>query len=124
MHRRRVLARAHTGTCRACSLALALCGGECVDILTDLDNCCECGRVCGGETPYWNNGECKWAIEILGKAKNGLPLKDLANRMLEGEDKTTSTNFPVALYQVLHNARNKGGTFDVDAKTGNWVVGK
>lgn len=32
--------------------------------------------------------------------------------------------FSVALYQVLHNARNKGETFDVDAKTGTWVVRK
>jgi hypothetical protein len=66
----------------------------------------------------------EWAIEFLGQEKNGLPLKDLANRMLEGGYKTTSTNFSVALYQVLHNARNKGETFDVDAKTGNWVLRK
>ena len=65
-----------------------------------------------------------WAIEILGQEKKGLPLKDLANRMLESGYKTTSTNFSVALYQVLHNARNKGETFDVDAKTGNWVLRK
>jgi hypothetical protein len=58
------------------------------------------------------------AIEILGK-KNGLPLEDLPNRMLESGHKTTSTNFSMALYQVLHNARNKGETFDGDAKTGN-----
>ena len=50
--------------------------------------------------------------------------KELANRMLESGYKTTSTNFSVALYQVLHNARNKGETFDVDAKTGNWVLRK
>ena len=66
----------------------------------------------------------EWAIEILGKEKNGLPLKDLANKLLEGGYKTTSTNFSVALYQVLHNARNKGETFNVDAKTGNWVLRK
>lgn len=51
-----------------------------------------------------------WAIEILEQEKKGLPLKDLANRMLESGYKTTSTNFSMALYQVLHNARNKGET--------------
>ena len=65
-----------------------------------------------------------WAIKILGKEKNGLPLKDLANRMVETGYKAASSNFSVPLYQVLHNARNKGETFDVDAKTGNWVVRK
>jgi hypothetical protein len=44
--------------------------------------------------------------------------------MLESGYKTTSTNFSIALYQVLHNARNKGETFDVDAETGNWVLRK
>ncbi len=43
---------------------------------------------------------------MLGKEKGGLSLKDLANRMLESGYKPTSTNFSVALYQVLHNARN------------------
>ena len=47
-------------------------------------------------------------MEILGKEKIGLPLKDLANRMLESGYKTTSTNFSMARYQVLQNARNKG----------------
>jgi hypothetical protein len=42
--------------------------------------------------------------------------------MVEGGYKTTSTNFSMALYQVLHNARNKGEAFDVDVKTGNWVL--
>jgi hypothetical protein len=62
-----------------------------------------------------------WAIEILGQEKKGLSLKDLANRMLESGYKTTSANFSMALYQVLHNARNKGETFDGNVKTGNWV---
>ena len=48
--------------------------------------------------------------------------KDLAKRMLESGYKTSSTNFSTALYPVLHNARNKGETFDGNAKTGNWVV--
>ena len=65
-----------------------------------------------------------WAIEILGKEKKGLPLKDVANRMPETGSKPTFTNFSMALYQVLHNARKKGEMFDVDAKTGNWVVRK
>ena len=59
-----------------------------------------------------------WTIEILGKEKKGRPLKNLANQMLESRYKTTSTNFSMALYQVLHNATNTGETFDVDAKTG------
>ena len=42
--------------------------------------------------------------------------------MFESGYQTTSMNFSVALYQVLHNARNKGETFDADAKTGNWVL--
>lgn len=66
----------------------------------------------------------EWAIEILGNAKGGLSLKELANQMLESGYKTTSTNFSVALYQVLYNARNKGETFDMDEKTGNWVLRK
>jgi hypothetical protein len=44
--------------------------------------------------------------------------------MLESGYKTTSTNCSVALNQVLHNARNKGEAFDVDAKAGNWVLRK
>ncbi len=56
--------------------------------------------------------------------ENGFSLKDLANHMLESRYKTTSANFSVALYQALQNARNKGETFDVDAKTGNWVLRK
>ena len=64
------------------------------------------------------------AIEILGKEKKGLRLKELANQVLASGYKTNSTNFSVALYQVLHNARNKGETFDVDEKTGNWVLRK
>ena len=66
----------------------------------------------------------EWAIEILGKEKSGLSLKDLSSRILEGGYKTTSANFSLSLYQVLYNAKNKGDSFDVDAKTGNWVLRK
>jgi hypothetical protein len=59
-----------------------------------------------------------WAIEILGQEKNGLTLKVLANRMLESGYKTTSTNFSVAQYQALHNAKNKDETFECGCENG------
>jgi hypothetical protein len=42
--------------------------------------------------------------------------------MLESGNETTSTNFSMALYQVLHNAKNKDEMFDLDANMGNWVL--
>jgi hypothetical protein len=65
-----------------------------------------------------------YAIEILGKEKKGLPLKELADQVLASGYQSNSTNFSLSLYQVLHNARNKGETFMVDEKSGNWVLRK
>ena len=44
--------------------------------------------------------------------------------MLKSGYKMTSTSFSGALDQILHIVRNKGETFDMGAKTGNWVLRK
>ena len=81
----------------------------------------KCPRGGGDLAEGVNVGESPHDCPCGEYGRDWAAVKKLVNRMLESGYKTTSTNFSVALYQVLHNARNKGETFDVDAKTGNWV---
>jgi hypothetical protein len=64
------------------------------------------------------------AIDILGKEKSGFPLQGSGQPHARKRLQNDLHEFLFGVYQVLHNARNKVETFDVDAKTGNWVVRK
>ncbi|MCA9067550.1 MAG: hypothetical protein KDA84_01415, partial [Planctomycetaceae bacterium] len=70
-----------------------------------------------------NKGSVKvFAEEVLKKEPDGLPLDDLAQRILDSGYKTSSTNFKLTLYQSLYNARKAGKTFDYNEKTSKWVL--
>lgn len=45
--------------------------------------------------------------EVLAQNKKGLTLRDLANKLLAGGYKTTSTNFQNTLYQCLYHNTDK-----------------
>jgi hypothetical protein len=63
-----------------------------------------------------------YAEEILRKEPQGLPLNQLANKILASGYKSNSTSFKNTLYQSLYNARKAGKTFDYSDKTGRWTV--
>ncbi len=63
-----------------------------------------------------------YAVEILKASPQGLPLDELANKILESGYKSNSASFKNTLYQSLYNARKAGKTFNYNDKTGNWVL--
>ena len=63
-----------------------------------------------------------YAVEILKAAPQGLPLDELANKILESGYKSNSVSFKNTLYQSLYNARKAGKTFNYNDKTGHWVL--
>ncbi len=63
-----------------------------------------------------------YAEEILRSEPKGLPLKELADRILESGYKSNAASFKTTLYQTLYNARKTGKTFDFNEKTGRWFV--
>lgn len=63
-----------------------------------------------------------YAIEVLEAAPQGLPLNQLAAKILETGYKSNSKNFQNTLYQMLYNSRKAGKTFNYNEKTGNWVL--
>ena len=63
-----------------------------------------------------------YAEEILQNESKGLPLDELADRILAQGYKSNSTSFKNTLYQSLYNARRAGKTFDYNEKTGRWVL--
>lgn len=70
-----------------------------------------------------NQGSAKsYAAAILAKESGGLPLDELAQRILDNGYKTSSTNFKNTLYQSLYNDRKAGKTFDYNEKTSKWVL--
>jgi hypothetical protein len=46
------------GTYTCCGAGQSSCGDYCTDLTNDFYNCGACGNVCGGTTPYCNNGTC------------------------------------------------------------------
>ena len=46
-------------------------------------------------------------LEVLSQYKKGMPLKELAQKLLEGGYKTTSTNFLNTLYQCIYHNSEK-----------------
>lgn len=42
-----------------CPGGLAVCGGGCVDLITDSNNCGACGNVCGPIAPFCQAGKCE-----------------------------------------------------------------
>lgn len=70
-----------------------------------------------------NQGSAKdFAASVLKNEPEGLPLDELAQRILESGYKTTSSNFKNTLYQSLYNDRKAGKTFDYNEKTSKWVL--
>lgn len=70
-----------------------------------------------------NKGSAKdFAAQVLAKESDGLPLDELAQRILDSGYKTSSTNFKNTLYQSLYNDRKAGKTFDYNEKTSKWVL--
>jgi hypothetical protein len=63
-----------------------------------------------------------YAVEILKATPQGLPLDQLANKILESGYKSNSASFKNTLYQSLYNARKAGKTFNYNDKTGHWVL--
>lgn len=63
-----------------------------------------------------------YAIEVLKAAPQGLPLDQLANKILDSGYKSNSASFKNTLYQTLYNARKAGKTFNYNEKTGHWVL--
>jgi hypothetical protein len=63
-----------------------------------------------------------YAVEILSATPQGLPLDELAKKILESGYKSNSASFKNTLYQSLYNARKAGKTFNYNDKTGHWVV--
>ncbi|HTI52176.1 MAG TPA: hypothetical protein VL475_14535 [Planctomycetaceae bacterium] len=45
--------------------------------------------------------------EVLSQNKKGVPLKELAAKILEGGYKTASENFENTIYQIIYNNRDK-----------------
>ena len=45
-----------------CSQGTAYCGGSCVDVLSDKNNCGACGNTCSGGTPVCSGGTCTSAV--------------------------------------------------------------
>ena len=64
----------------------------------------------------------KYAEEILRSEPKGLPLNELADRIIASGYKSNSTSFKNTLYQSLYSARRAGKTFDYNEKTGRWIV--
>lgn len=63
-----------------------------------------------------------YAQEILKKEPQGLPLEELANKILASGYKSNSTSFKNTLYQSLYNDRKTGKTFNYNDKTGLWTL--
>jgi len=63
-----------------------------------------------------------YAMEILGKEAKGLPLNQLADRILASGYQTESEDFKITLYQSLYKDRKAGKTFNYSDKTGHWTL--
>lgn len=53
---------------QGCATGLSRCGGSCIDLLTDVDNCGGCGTVCttnvANAVPTCSNGACGYACTV------------------------------------------------------------
>ena len=63
-----------------------------------------------------------YAAEILAEEKKGLPLDELASRVLAAGYKSNAGDFKNVLYQSLYSSRRAGKVFDFDENSGRWIL--